>query len=127
MKHVYLLIAITMFSLGIIGMYLPVLPTTPFMIASAFFFSKSSKTMSEWFLNSNIYKNNFHSLVTQGTMKKNDKIRTMIIITLLFIVAGYFMRDTMIGLIIILFVWIAHMIGFLFFVKNKADVTEKES
>lgn len=37
--------------LGIIGALLPVLPTTPFAILAAYFFSKSSPRMHHWILN----------------------------------------------------------------------------
>ncbi len=37
--------------LGIVGVYLPLLPTTPFLILASFFFARSSPALHQWLLN----------------------------------------------------------------------------
>jgi uncharacterized membrane protein YbaN (DUF454 family) len=50
-KPILITLGIICVILGIIGAVLPVMPTTPFAILAAYFFSKSSPKMHHWILN----------------------------------------------------------------------------
>jgi len=50
MRIVWLILGLTSLALGAIGVVLPILPTVPFMLLSAFFFSKSSERLHHWLL-----------------------------------------------------------------------------
>ena len=47
-RAVWLAIGIAALALGAIGVLLPLLPTTPFVIVAAFAFGKSSPTLARW-------------------------------------------------------------------------------
>jgi len=51
LKYLYITLGGVFVFLGIIGIFLPLLPTTPFLILAGFFFSKGSDKFHNWLLN----------------------------------------------------------------------------
>lgn len=49
-KHLYLALGWFFFFIGFVGIFVPLLPTTPFMLLTAYFFSKGSERLHHWIL-----------------------------------------------------------------------------
>ena len=56
-KTVYVILAFLFLIIGAIGAVLPILPTTPFLLAASFFFTKGSRRFNKWFVSTKLYKN----------------------------------------------------------------------
>lgn len=76
--------------LGALGVILPLLPTTPFILVAAFAFSKSSKRFHSWLLNHRV----FGPLVTDweqnGVIRLPAKILATVSIVLMLSLSFYF-------------------------------------
>jgi uncharacterized membrane protein YbaN (DUF454 family) len=95
----YLLGSISLF-LGILGMILPILPTTPFLILSAYFFSKSSSKIHNWILSRPYFGKIIGDWEKHGIITKKAKTQAMIAIFLLFGVSIFILKfSAWIGLI----------------------------
>ena len=74
MRYVLLGCAWVSFALGFIGVFFPVLPTTPFMLLAAFLFAKSSPRMDAWIKSTKVWKAYGQPFKEKGGISKRKKI-----------------------------------------------------
>lgn len=74
MKYIYLTIGMICLALGAVGALLPILPTTPFLLISAYCFAKSSKRVHDWFISTSLYQKHLDSFVKNRAMTLKTKM-----------------------------------------------------
>ncbi len=106
--------------LGTIGVFLPILPTTPFYLLTAYCFAKSSKRLDTWFKGTTLYNKHLKSYVKKEGMMASTKAGILSSVTILMGLGFFFMarKGIWIPCIILVVVWTLHMVYFLLFVKT---------
>lgn len=59
--------------LGMIGIFLPVLPTTPFLLLTAFCYLRSSKKLYSWLMNHKLFGAYLYSYTTYKAIPRKTK------------------------------------------------------
>ena len=77
-KILWLAAAFISMALGAIGVILPVLPTTPFLLLASFCFAKGSERFHKWFTKTKLYKKHLDSFVKNRAMTLKTKLCILI-------------------------------------------------
>ncbi|MED9961536.1 MAG: YbaN family protein [Bacteroidales bacterium] len=98
-KYILIISGLLSLFLGILGIFLPVLPTTPFLLLSAACFLKSSKSLYDWLLNHKQLGNYIKDFMIYKAISKKLKVVSI----------------TTLWLTIFLSVWVVKIIWLKFF------------
>ncbi|MEG0071429.1 MAG: YbaN family protein [Raoultibacter sp.] len=84
-RIVFQAIAWIAFATGFIGIFIPVLPTTPLLLLATFLFAKSSPRCHAWILSTKAYRRYVMPFKEAGGIPASTKVR---ILTVSFVVMG---------------------------------------
>lgn len=124
-KIVCIVLGCVSLGLGAVGAAIPILPSFPFLMFSLFCFAKSSKKLHDWFISTKLYKKNIESYVKKKGMTVKAKIRIMSFVTVTMLIGFICMSNVPIGRTILVFVWVFHVLYFIFGIKTIEEQTEE--
>ncbi|QLB12955.1 hypothetical protein EV697_102370 [Bisgaardia hudsonensis] len=126
MKIVYIVLGFIFLGLGILGIILPLMPATPFLLLTLFFFAKGSDRVHNWFIQTNIYKKHLKSFKEQRGLTKKAKFWILLFATIT-LTMGFIFTPSIIGKSIIVIVLIMKYIAFFFWIKTIEEPTNEQS
>lgn len=84
----WLIIGWIAFLLGAVGVVLPVLPTTPFLLLASFAFAKGSERFHTWLVETKLYQNHIDDFVKNRSMTLKTKLGILLPASAMLIVAA---------------------------------------
>lgn len=118
MRILYIVLGCLSLGLGAVGAVLPILPTTPFLMAAAFCFARGSQRLNTWFLGTRLYKNYLESFVKSRGMTLKTKLSVMGCVTAVMEVGFLCMKAAPVGRVVLAAVWVGHVLYFALRVKT---------
>ncbi len=85
MKILLIIFGIISVVVGAIGIILPILPTTPFLLLSAFLFSKSSDRFHQYLIQTKLYQKYINEMVIERKTTRKKRNQSLFTLTLVFL------------------------------------------
>ena len=78
LRVILLILGFLSMGIGAVGVVLPVLPTTPFLLLASFCLAKGSERFHRWFTGTKLYKRHLESFVKNRSMTLKTKFSLLI-------------------------------------------------
>lgn len=119
---IYIVLGFLSFAVGSIGIILPILPTVPFYMLTAFFFAKGSPKFHNWFLATKVYQNYCFSFAKHRTMSIGGVLFLMGFVSSVLITTLYFTNSLAMTIVILLMLFLKYT----YFITSVNIVSKKE-
>lgn len=87
LKILLIILGFIFLSVGLFGIAVPILPTTPFLLLAFYCFVNSSTKLSAWFIETKIYKKYLEDFINEKAMTKKQKYKILIFVDLIIFIS----------------------------------------
>ncbi len=126
LRVLYIALGFLFVGLGTVGVFLPVLPTTPFLLLASFFFSKGSQRFEKWFIGTKLYKEPLEEFLKDRSMKLKTKAKLLSFSSMVLLLSAYLVKVIYVR-IFIAFVIVYKYYYFIFRIKTIAEPKESKT
>lgn len=119
LKYILAILGLVSLFLGILGIFIPLLPTTPFLLLSAALFMKSSTRLYNWLINHKYLGKYLQNYIQHRAISTKSKITTISLLWITITLSIFFIVDKLIFKILLLAIAIAVTVHILSFKSNK--------
>lgn len=101
-KTIYIFFGTLSLVLGVIGIFVPVLPTTPLLLLASVCYLRSSKTMYNWIINNKMLGKYIYSYMNYKAIPKTTKTGAIIFLWLTLSISILLMQSMYIKIFLVL-------------------------
>ncbi|MDR2384865.1 MAG: YbaN family protein [Tannerella sp.] len=127
MKYLLAFLGIISLMLGVLGIFLPILPTTPFLLLSAALFARSSKRLYNLLLNHKILGKYIRDFLNEKAIPLHIKIFSISVMWLTILCAAFFVTTEKLWLQLLLFAVAVGVTIHIISYKTKTNRNEKDT
>ena len=113
--------------LGLLGVILPGLPTTPFLLLTLFAYGKGSTRFYHWMIQTKLYKNHVQTFHESRSMSRKQKLILMIVsdlvVAMSFIIVSIILFRVMLIILVIIKYWYFHRFVYIIDEAQKVKTT----
>lgn len=123
-KQLFIILGVLSLILGIVGIFIPLLPTTPFLLLAAALFFRGSEKLYAWLINHRIFGNYIRNFREHNAIPLSTKIYSittlwaLILYSVVFILQDWYFQA---GLIIIAIAVTIHILHYKTLKKDKTN------
>jgi uncharacterized protein len=104
-KFLYIIVGFIALGLGVVGLVLPVLPTTPLLLLASYCFVKGSERFERWFKGTALYKRHLETFVRERAMTLKQKLTILLFADVMIAIPFFILESFFVRLMLVVIVF----------------------